>query len=195
MQLATVDFRDRMDDVKRLVEEYDHPMMPVFQAVADGLKVVDIGKTFALAGLNSQGLPRLAFSRTREAGYFYDGENHIFTRQQESIEERMLAGQIQSFGNFDFRLAVIRFASDCIPPIPVRSRKQDYGAACPPIPKNVVARKQKGDLYCWEVDEWAETPAPQYGDPVLLRPLHGKHYAVIAEWDLTDLERELFGAL
>jgi hypothetical protein len=46
-------------------------------------------------------------------------------------------------------------------------------------------------LILWEVEEWSDTPieAVPDRDPYLLRPLHGDLCAVVAEWDLTDLER------
>ena len=42
----------------------------------------------------------------------------------------------------------------------------------------------------WEVDDWAwlEAPKPPV-DPALLKHLGGDIYAVVATWDLTDLER------
>jgi hypothetical protein len=46
-------------------------------------------------------------------------------------------------------------------------------------------------LILWEVEEWSDTPigAVPDRDPYLLRPIHGDLCAVVAEWDLTPLER------
>jgi hypothetical protein len=43
----------------------------------------------------------------------------------------------------------------------------------------------------WEVEEWSDRPflAQPPEDPLLLRALGGELYAVVAAWDLTDLER------
>ena len=43
----------------------------------------------------------------------------------------------------------------------------------------------------WEVTEWSSTPqsGPAPYDPLLLKHLGGQLYAVLAEWDLTPLER------
>lgn len=49
----------------------------------------------------------------------------------------------------------------------------------------------KDHLILWEVEEWADRAigARPDIDPYLLRPIHGTLAAVIAQWDLTDLER------
>lgn len=45
-------------------------------------------------------------------------------------------------------------------------------------------------LVLWEVDDWVWTKIPQPpGDPALLRRLGGDIYAVLATWDLTELEK------
>lgn len=40
----------------------------------------------------------------------------------------------------------------------------------------------------WEVESWAAAPPV---DPILLRPIGGNLYAVVAAWDLTELERAI----
>lgn len=45
-------------------------------------------------------------------------------------------------------------------------------------------------LVLWEVDEWTwSTVPPPPGDPALLRHVGGDIYAVVATWNLTELER------
>ncbi len=59
-------------------------------------------------------------------------------------------------------------------------------------PKHRPARASTLDscLVLWEAQNWTwrSVPAPP-GDPALLRHVGGDIYAVIATWDLTDLER------
>jgi hypothetical protein len=38
----------------------------------------------------------------------------------------------------------------------------------------------------WEVENWDAAPPI---DPILLRPIGGNLYAVVAQWDLTEVER------
>lgn len=72
-----------------------------------------------------------------------------------------------------------------------------WTADVPLIPPHV--RRQAGGktglrrhLVMWEVEEWRGAGRPNApADPFLLRPLGGEMYAVIAQWDLTELERAI----
>lgn len=60
----------------------------------------------------------------------------------------------------------------------------------PPRHRPAGAGDLSSFLVLWEADDWAwsQVPAPP-GDPALLRHVGGDIYAVLATWDLTDLER------
>jgi hypothetical protein len=69
-------------------------------------------------------------------------------------------------------------------------------ALVPLIPAAVRAKIPRGttDAMChilWEVEQWSDTPLGQQADrdPYLLRHLGGELWAVLAEWDLSPLER------
>lgn len=51
----------------------------------------------------------------------------------------------------------------------------------------------KDHMILWEVEEWADTPIQVQPDrdPLLLRLITGDLYAVVAQWDLTELERQV----
>jgi hypothetical protein len=60
----------------------------------------------------------------------------------------------------------------------------------PPKHRPAQATTLASYLVLWEVEEWAWTKVPQPpGDPALLRRVGGDIYAVIATWDLTELEK------
>lgn len=71
----------------------------------------------------------------------------------------------------------------------------DGYALIPMVPADVrPATGQLRDWYVlWEVQEWADKPhtAPPPRDPYLIKHIGGDLYAVLAEWDLTDLERAI----
>jgi hypothetical protein len=67
-------------------------------------------------------------------------------------------------------------------------------ALIPMIPADVRPRDALENCYVlWEVEHWADRPirATPDRDPYLLKHLAGDLYAVIAEWDLTELERAI----
>jgi hypothetical protein len=70
-------------------------------------------------------------------------------------------------------------------------------AMIPMVPADV--RPEHGLLkerfILWEVDHWADQKigARPPRDPFLLKHIGGALYAVLAEWDLTDLERAILG--
>lgn len=73
-------------------------------------------------------------------------------------------------------------------------------ATVPVIPPE--HRPQTGALQeysiLWEVEKWEALPRPQRppGDPLLLKPIAQTGlYAVMAHWDLTDIEKMVLGAM
>jgi hypothetical protein len=75
----------------------------------------------------------------------------------------------------------------------VHERRSAWQAMVPIVPpkhRPAGARTLDSFVVLWEVDDWqwAQVPAPP-GDPALLRHVGGDIYAVLAVWDLTELER------
>lgn len=69
-------------------------------------------------------------------------------------------------------------------------------ALVPLVPADVRPIGQLHDFFVlWEVERWSDrsiTATPDR-DPYLLKPIGGDLYAVIAAWELTDLERAIMG--
>ena len=78
-------------------------------------------------------------------------------------------------------------------PMPANDSRKDGYALVPMIPADV--QPDRCDLskhfILWEVEQWADRSNLMRPDrdPYLLKHIGGPLYAVIAEWDLTDLER------
>lgn len=66
-----------------------------------------------------------------------------------------------------------------------------WSAMVPIVPPRHRPARGMGDLLVlWEVEQWAwATVPPPPGDPALLRHVAGDIYAVVATWDLTELEK------
>lgn len=68
-----------------------------------------------------------------------------------------------------------------------------FRAMVPHVPPGLRPRHSlDGYATLFEVEEWAKSPAPPR-DPALLKHIGGDLYAVLATWDLTELERSVLG--
>lgn len=154
-----------------------------YEAVAQGLehlakgtKLLNLVDCFKHVPLDDKHRPRLAFARAdrprvRMRRYFHRVE---FTTRLNG--NRRATGMLHSFE---------------IPEAPgVTSVMQlmDGSSFVPMIPAQVRAQVGPIDLskhfILWEAD-WTDVPH----DPYLLKHCGGELYAILAEWDLTDLER------
>ena len=152
-----------------------------YQALAKGTPLLNLTDAFVAAGLGPDLRPRLAFARA----------------DKRQVVCRISSTQL-TFHAFD-RDAWREHGS----PTLIRSivyehpnpRDANTGyALIPMVPADVRPRDAlNGCFILWEVERWADRPirsAPDR-DPLLLKPITGDLYAVIAAWDLTDLERSI----
>lgn len=73
------------------------------------------------------------------------------------------------------------------PPVDPR----DGLAMVPMVPADVIPSRGcdlSKHFVLWEVEDWNAAPPI---DPILLRPIGGDLYAVVAQWDLTEIERAI----
>jgi hypothetical protein len=70
-------------------------------------------------------------------------------------------------------------------------RPPRLNALVPPVPPALRPRAShlRNFHVLWEVDQWQIAPGPPPGDPALLKHMGGDLYAVVAVWDLTEVER------
>lgn len=183
MKLATLEVDlEKAKDIVNKFDNHKNKHIPWLKAIIAGNRVVDIEKTMHQAGLNKQGFPALAIVSIDEKYCYYQrGESGHFlgTKYERGI----------IFPKKTFRRSFRNTFADSV------------RAEVPPIPSEVVNKCQQGDLVVWEVDKWHK-PKKTNGeiqfstlDPVILRPISGNIMQVVAEWDLTPLEKELFGSL
>lgn len=66
----------------------------------------------------------------------------------------------------------------------------DLHAMVPLVPPPLRPRAHLSNFHVlWEVDQWTPRRPPAPRDPALLKRIGGDLFAVLAVWDLTDLER------
>lgn len=184
MQLETIEMPRA--EARRLFLEYrravrarhnaeDEAIMRGYRALADGHQVIDLARAIAAGGVDEHTLPRLAAIRA-DARWCYcsglAGDGSVRFRMDEWSSSRATRRWIQlPAGTFDR---------------PERVGYRDRRALVPMVPPMFrPAGSLERYTILWEA-EWQPFPPT---DPALLRRLGGNLYAVLAVWDLTELEK------
>ena len=162
-----------------------------YAALAKGTPLLNLDDVFRGVGLDDKARPKLAIARAdmRQVKFEWHGGSTraVFSTSFRSSQSRLR--------HWSYRRTVDMG----------RSHGQKYGkdnqwdriiegfALVPLVPADV--RPSTGKLsslfVLWEVEQWSdrEIGAKAPVDPMLLKHLGGALYAVLAEWDLTPLER------
>lgn len=173
---------------KRADEEYSAAAAG-YQALADGHRLINLQDVFRNVPFDDQERPRMAIARadrkqvrfhwaSRSTRASFDTEAQSPTRgpanQWPTLVRWVDLGRTH---DGDTYWGIEGFA--LVPMVPADVRDQ-------------VGRCNLRNLFVlWEVEQWADRsirPQPDR-DPYLLKHVGGDLYAVLAEWDLTDLER------
>lgn len=167
-------YREALKDVEPTDE--DRGVLIGYLALARGRSVLNLNDVIRSSPLDEKGLPKLAAARAhwrwcwvdmqgRGAGQFFQGGSPNRSRPPWHTRILFPTGTFRPPGNF------------------YHTRQR---ALVPTIPPNLrPARALERYVILFEA-EW-QPVAPK--DPLLLRHLTGDLYAVLAAWDLTELER------
>lgn len=185
MQVSTVDVdrakaRELYKDYKKHVhysEPIDDEIRRCYQLIAQGKLIIKALESIATAGLGDDGLPKLAIARANapacgfELGHAGQGTFHDCGKSRWDHRSR---------NRIDF-------------PVDTFPRKQQKAgqAIIPIIPIHLRPRRGLANYHIlWEAD-WKEVPV----DPLLLRRIgKGDLWLVVAQWDLTEVERSAMKA-
>jgi hypothetical protein len=156
--------------------EGDEILRDTYRQIARGRRVLDLFETMKRGGADHLGRPRLAVCRADarrvEYGHDWSSGRDFFA----------IAGR-RAWG----KLSKIVLSRDTFPwDWKRRSEMGTPTAIVPTIPPALRPGPTMLRNYAilWEA-EWAAPPK----DPILLAPIRGQFYAVVAQWDLTPLER------
>lgn len=195
--------------------QHDRMMQAVYGALSEGLGVINPRAAIIKAGIDVNGHPKLAIGRADTDTVFFRrhwNEEAFFS----SFSGKYLvsAHKGAQSGRQQFH-----FPSGTLPQVdPRRVQQRDAGgqvwerAIYPDLYRETVKatvpiippehRPTTGSLgeysILWEVEKWEALPKPPRppGDPMLLKPLAQTGlYAVMAHWDLTDIEKMVLGAM
>jgi hypothetical protein len=168
----------------------DRGIMLGYRALAEGKSVINIFDVFRTCPADHRGLPKLAIGRAHWERCWYDRERET---DQAEFRDRERNWSIRK----NARMAVVRIPAAHMSRETCqyywhpgereqRQRRNGPGRAIVPIIPANIRPKTSLERYhiLWEAD-WDVVPR----DPLLLRQIHGGVFAVLAQWDLTDLER------
>jgi len=192
---AMTKLRAYRQQLKRRVDEEYEAAVIGYEVLAAGSPLLDLREVFNTAGFHPDGRPKLAIARA-------DRPQVMVRVERNSLEFNALANPWQwSYrGSLVINVGVSRLTNDgslagtmasSIAEVLLKSRGWSL---VPMVPADV---RPKGDLrdffVLWEVEQWADRAlsSDPDRDPYLLRHIMGDLYAVVAEWDLTDLERAI----
>lgn len=178
------------------VEEEWSAALTAYRELAKGTPLIDPIAAIREAGWKTDGRPVLAIGRADQKlvtfGYeansrHWDSERKAWVGSWTPMTWRFRAGRArarwdrQRAANLTVRVENVTMA----PP----SSPREGTAMLPMVPPDVLPGRG-ADLskhfVLWEVESWDFAPPV---DPMLLRPIGGNLYAVVATWDLTEIER------
>lgn len=154
----------------------DEEIQRSYLELSRGHAIVNAVEALATAGLGADGRPRLAFCPA--------SAQWCWLRQRDALR---FAGDRGHLSSWDQRRK--RGFLDAPLPEGAKWANEDVRTVVPPIPP---AHRPAGSLdrywLMWEVEEggWEGVPP---SDPALLRRLNRTTFAVLAVWDLTEIER------
>lgn len=172
---AAAKFREYRDAVRRRHSEEDEAVRVMYRELYRGRPVIDCLQAFNACGHDVSLRPMLALGRADWPHVFFTtsswkGEVYFGKRQPRRGSQSRLV-----FRRADFDWDIC---------------KANGGRAVTPIipPALRPAGGLENYWILWEA-AWHNVPR----DPFLLKHLHGHIYAVLAQWDLTEVERLVLG--
>jgi hypothetical protein len=162
----------------------DEQIMRGYRLLARGRQLINLTETMRAVGVDERGFPRLAIARADARWCFVDVSTDGSARFGSDERPWNLRGRARgrlttlpprTFPGF--RWAALRgtSAQALVPLVPLPLR-----------PKGQLTRYH----VLWEAEWQGVVPR----DPFLLRHIGGDLYAVVAVWDLTELERSVIAA-
>jgi hypothetical protein len=173
-------------EYERLVEAYS--------ALAKGSKLLVLSNVIANAPRDDRGRPRLAIARAdkRQVKYRRDRNRPFETfSTRENWRQRAL--------DLDLNVPVVAgltpdFPRPANPEMPWQDSVREGFALVPLVPPGIRGRRALNTHFIlWEVEAWAGQAirAQPDLDPYLLKRVGDDLFAVVGEWDLTEVERAI----
>ena len=170
--------------------EQDEALAQAYRAAKRGLPLIRLSEAIRLGGWFDDGLPRIAVvradameCRVSELRTGPDGHTSMLF---DDCWNRWPDSRGALVGSHTVRVRV-----DSARPSVSRYSGTTTVPLVPPRHRPKRPRRLSRCHLLWEVEEWRRTPPV---DPALIRHIRGDLWAVLATWDLTELERAVLGA-
>lgn len=162
--------RAKLDKKRTMLEREDEELRAAYRALSHGQRVINVAHAFRGAGVDALHRPKLAIGRA--------GTDFVFFRR---LWRR---GAEYGFGHHeDVRYPMFTLRRETFPE---QTRQiNTLRAVVPAIPAHLRPAKQGEYFILWE-PTW-EPVAPE--DPLLLKRISGDMFAVLAQWDLSPVEK------
>ena len=185
MDLSTIemdpaDARERLTEYQEALKvqrtAQDEALAMGYRAAARGLPIIRLSTTVAAGGyFEDNNLPRIAVIRATEKNCYvrWSGDNLVYN-------DGVSRNQGALVGTYTVRVPIAA---------PPAGRRWNGGQTIVPlIPPRYRPRwpRLKSCHLLWEVESWTLVPPH---DPALIRHIRGDLWAVLACWDLSELER------
>lgn len=178
--------REQLAAYNRQLHRRDDPEYQAIAAgyaeLAAGRPLINLKECFASVPLDEKGRPRLAIARA-------DRRTVTLRASMQSSNRMSFDARKNSANNPTLLIEVD------LPPFEGRRAWRSY-ALVPLIPAAMRDEIPRGTATAschvlWEVEQWSDTPLGSQADrdPYLLKHLGGELWTVLAEWDLSPLER------
>jgi len=156
----------------------------IYRELSLGSRVINVDEAIGDAGPNAEGLPLLAIARADQK--FCRLKGHWTPRNG----SRIAFGDTDGNGEFlRPRIVPERALSQQFTSSPMQFKPQR--AMVPMIPPNIRPAGNLSKYWILFEAEWKPIPPM---DPLLLRPIGGPFFVVLAHWNLTEVERAVLGA-
>jgi hypothetical protein len=182
---AREQLRDYRAQLHRRADLEYEAVVQGLEELAKGHRLLDVRDAIERGGFDERGRPRLAIARAdrRQVEFQWQGWGSDVARfdarfRRHESSTLLLEFPVPQPAQARHRPGWETRGFSLVPMIPARVRNQ-------------VQFRERDVYVLWEVEAWSDTPlrAVPDRDPLLLRRLRGDAYAVLAEWDLTALER------
>lgn len=168
-----------------------------YAELAKGTVLIDPISAIREAGCKEDGRPRLAMVRADQRFCRWEIQRHSrWWDSEKRTYQGKYAPMVWSFkgrkdkswdrqraNNLDIKVHDVKTEPPAEP--------KPGLAMVPMVPPDILPARGcdlSKHFILWEVESWDVAPPV---DPILLRPIGGDLYAVIAQWDLTELERTI----